>query len=175
MKTTHIHTTKKLEKLVKKLMSTDQESNPGILGKWKANIFYVNRKKCWLITNGLTKYNVILTDIKASDYKKMDQIFKDALCAQFIYDGIPMNFETLDTMVGKLNFLPTDNDRSTAGFQNQSIELLDWWKDEFGTIENMPINDLTNRMNTVPIHLGKGRKMSDFTDSVEEMKNLLKA
>nr|WP_147677999.1 hypothetical protein [Algibacter pacificus] len=103
----------------------------------------------------------------------MDQTFKEALCTQFIYDGIPMNFETLDTMIGKLNFLPTDNDRSTAGFQNQSIELLDWWKDEFGTLENMPINDLTNRMNTIPIHLGKGRKMSDYTDSVEAMKNLL--
>ena len=173
MKTTNIHTTKKLEKLVKKLMSSDQESNHGILGKWKATIFHVNRKKCWLITNGLTKYNVILTDIKASDFKNIEQIFKEALWDQLNFDGIPMDFETLNASIGKLNFLPTDNDRSTTGFQNQRIEELDWWKYEFETLENMPIKDLTNRINTSPIHLGKGGKMSDYTDSVEAMKKLL--
>jgi len=63
---TKIHVTKKLEKLIKKRMGTDQNSDCGILGKWNATVFYIDRKKCWLVTNGLTKYNVILTDIKAS-------------------------------------------------------------------------------------------------------------
>ena len=173
MKKTKIHTTKKLEKLIKKLIVTDQNSDSGILGKWNATVFYVNRKKCWLITNGLTKYNVILTDIKSSDLSKIEQIFKDALFGQLIYDGIITDFENLNIIIGGLDFQTTDNDRSTTGFQNHSLESLDWWKYEFGNLENMLIKDLTNRLNTSPIHIGKGRKMSDYTDSIEEMKKLL--
>ena len=50
---------------------------------------------------------------------------------------------------------------------------MDYWKHEFKTIDNMPIKDLANRINRIPIHLGVGRKMSDFTNSIDEMKKLL--
>lgn len=174
MKRTKIHTTKKLQKLVKKLISTDQNHDSGKLGKWNATIFYVNRKKCWLLTNGLTKYNVILTDIKASDLTNIDSIFKESFYRQLVYDGILIDFEKLDLIIGQLEFLPTDNDRKTTGSQNHRLQELDWWKYEFGSLENMPIKDLTNRINTSPIHIGKGHKMSDYTDSIKEMKKLLK-
>jgi hypothetical protein len=173
LRKTRIHTTKKLEKLVKKLITTDQNTDCGILGKWNATVFYVDRKKCWLITNGLTKYNVILTDIKTSDLNKIEQIFKDALFGQLIYDGIITDFRNVDSIIGGLDFLPTDNDRSTTGFQNHNLESLDWWKYEFGSLENMPMKDLTNRLNTSPIHIGIGRKISDYTDSIKEMKKIL--
>ncbi|MDO6761740.1 hypothetical protein Q4566_16145 [Tamlana sp. 2_MG-2023] len=173
MRKTRIHTTKKLEKLVKKLITTDQNTDCGILGKWNATVFYVDRKKCWLITNGLTKYNVILTNIKTSDLNKIEQIFKDALFGQLIYDGIITDFGNVDSIIGGLDFLPTDNDRSVTGFQNHNLESLDWWKYEFGSLENMPMKDLTNRLNTSPIHIGKGRKMSDYTNSIDEMKKVL--
>ena len=172
MRTT-IHTTKKLEKLVKKLILTDQKTENGILGKWNATVFYVDRKKCWLITNGLTKYNVILTNIKASDLKNIDSIFKKAFYRQLKYDGITTEFENLNSIIGRIQFLPTDNDRSTIGFQNHNLESLEWWKYEFGLLENIPIKNLTNRLNTSPIHIGKGRKMSDYTTSIKEMRKIL--
>lgn len=79
----------------------------------------------------------------------------------------------MDSIIGELYFLPTDNDRSTTGFQNHNLESIDWWKYEFGSLENMPMKDLTNRMNTSPIHIGTGRKISDYTDSIKEMKKIL--
>ena len=170
---TKIYTTKKLEKLIKKLISTDQNTECGKLGKWNATFFYVARKKCWLFTNGQTKYNVVLADIKTADLTNIQVIFKDAFYSQLVYDGIVLDFEFLDSFVGQLDFLPTDNDRKTTGFQNQRLQDLDWWKYEFGSLENMPMKELTNRMNTSPIHIGKGRKMSDYTDSIREMKKLL--
>jgi len=173
LKRTKIHTSKKLEKLVKKLITTGQDSVCGFLGNWHATVFYVNRKKCWLVTNGLTKYNVILTDIKSSDLDKIEQIFKDVLFEQLVYDGIILDFESLDSIIGGIDFLPTHNDRSITGFQNYNLRALNWWKHEFGNLEHMPIRDLTNRLNTSPIHIGKGRKMSDYTDPINEMKNML--
>ncbi|EPR68178.1 hypothetical protein ADICYQ_2898 [Cyclobacterium qasimii M12-11B] len=162
-----------MEKLVKKLITADKKTESGILGKWNATVFYVERKKCWLITNGLTKYNVILTNIKSSELTNIDQVFKDTLYSQLIYDGIITEFKNLDSIIGGLDFLPTDNDRSTTGFQNHSLRSLDWWKEEFGNLENMPVKDLTNRLNTSPIHIGQGQKISDYTNSIEQMNKLL--
>ncbi len=173
MNRTKIHTTKKLEKLVKKLILPDQNTDSGKLGKWNATVYYVDRKKCWLLTNGLTKYNVILTDIKTSDQVNIESIFKESFYGQLIYDGIILEYGEVDSIIGELVFLPTDNNRRTTGFQNHRLQELDWWKYEFGSLENMPIKDLANRMNSSPIHIGKGRKMSDYTDSIREMKKLL--
>lgn len=173
--TTHtkIHTTKKLEKLAKKLITTAQDQESSRLGKWNANVFFVDRKKCWIISNAKTQYSVILTNIKASDFKKIEVLFKNAFYNQLIYDGISIDFETLAHSIGELHFLPTDNDRKTTGFQNQRIMDFDYWKHEFGTLENMPILDLANRINRIPIHIGVSRKMEDFTYSIDEMKALL--
>ena len=170
---TKIHTTKKLERLIKKLISTDEKTEGGILGKWNATVFYVTRKKCWLVTNGLTKYNVILTDIKASNLKNIEHIFKNTFYEQLAYDGIITEFEDLDSIIGRLGFYPTDNDRSTTAFQNQRLQDFDWWKYDFASLEDMPIKELTNRMNTSPIHIGKGRKISNYTNSIKEMKKAI--
>ncbi|TXE14911.1 hypothetical protein ES692_17645 [Psychroserpens burtonensis] len=171
---TKIHTSKKLEKLVKKLIRNDQNDEDGILGKWNATVFYVERKKCWLISNARSQYNVILSDIKKLDLDKIEEIFKNTLYAQLVYDGIIMDFNHLSTIIGGLNFQPTDNDRKTMGFQNHRLQDLNYWKHEFGSLDNMPIKDLTNRINTSPIHIGEGQKMSDYTDPIEEIKKLLK-
>ncbi|WP_047414148.1 hypothetical protein [Cellulophaga sp. Hel_I_12] len=171
---TPIHTSKKLEKLVKKLIKTDFNGKCGLLGKWNATVFYVDRKKCWLMSNAKTQYLVILTDIKTADLNNIEEIFKNAFYGQLIYDGIITDFENINAIIGELDFLRTDNDRKTNGFQNHRLQDLDWWKYEFGSLENMPIKDLTNRMNMTPIQLGKELKISDFTDSIKEMKKLLK-
>jgi hypothetical protein len=170
---TKIHTTRKLEKLIKKYISNDKANESGKLGKWNATVFYVSRKKCWLITNKKTKYNVILTDIKSADLKNIEQIFKDALYSQLIYDGIIIDFDTLDSLIGAIDFLPTDNDKRTTGFQNANLDTLNWWKMEFGELKNMPIKELTHRLNDIPIHIGESKKLSDFTKAQVEMNKLL--
>lgn len=174
MTQTNIHTTKKLEKLIKSRLATEKRANNALLGKWKATVFYVNRKKCWLITNSLTKYNVILTDIKSSDLKDINQIFKDSFYAQLIHDSVWIDFGYLDFIIGELVFLPTDNDRRTTGFQNTNLESLEWWKIKYGNIKNMPIKELANSLNTTPIHIGKSKKMGDYTNALNEMKKALK-
>ena len=170
---TRVHTSRKLEKTIKKLITTHYDQPEGKFGKWNATIFHVNRKKCWLFTHGCSKYNVILTDITASDLKNIDHIFKEALYEQLVYDGIMLDYKTLDLFIGKVIFYPTDNDRSTTGFQNQNIQSLEYLKHEYASLENMPIKDLTHRLNTIPIHIGKSRKMSDFTYPKTEIAKLI--
>lgn len=170
---TTIHVSKKLEKAISKLIKNPTiDTSEGILGKWNATLFYMDRKKCWLFVNAKTAYSLVLINVKSADLGSIDDAFKDALYAQLVYDGIIIDFSYLSAIIGTVNFCSTDNDKRTIGFQNQRIHELDLWKHQYETIDKMPIKDLTNRMNSVPIHLGKSKKMSDFTTSINEIKQL---
>jgi hypothetical protein len=93
--------------------------------------------------------------------------------SQLIYDGIIIDFDNLDSLIGAIDFLPTDNDRRTTGFQNANLDTLNWWKMEFGELKNMPIKELTHRLNDIPIHIGESKRLSDFTKAQIEMNKLL--
>lgn len=100
-------------------------------------------------------------------------IFKEAFFIQLAFHRIVITYQQLDSMIGKLDFLPTENDPSTTGFQNHYLELLVWWKHEYRLLENMPMSNLTNQLNANPIHLGKKKNSSDYTNSIKEMKKIL--
>ncbi len=170
---TPIHTTKKLERLIKPIIKHEKSEQVGILGKWKATVFYVNRKKCWLITNALTRYNLILTNITSKNLPSIDNTFKTELHLQMEYDGINMDLSHLDELIGKLEFLPTDNDKSTTSFQNQRLFDLDCWKEVYSSLEQMPVRDLNHRINRGPFKMGVGSGISNYSDGIREMKRVL--
>lgn len=169
-----IHVTKKLEKQISKFIGSGEVADPSPLGKWNATVFYVDRKKCWLVTNKLTQYNLILADITAKKLKDINQIFSDTFYEQLVYDGIIVHHEKVNKLVGQLAFRPTDNDRRTLGFQKQRLFTLEWHKFDYNSLDEMPIRKLNHHMNGSPIHLDPNRKrLSDYTSSAHEMKQLL--
>lgn len=171
---TPIHVTKKLEKTIRKLVRTDlPEGQPGLLGKWNAALFYVDRKKCWLVTNALTKYSVVLPDITAATLPHIDKLFRFALGDQLLYDGIKTSLEDVEQLIGDLIFLPTDNDRKITTFQNHRLYDLEFYKYRYGRLEDMPLNRLTNNLNTYPTQIGKGHSRNSYTRATEEMRKLL--
>ncbi|MBA3986873.1 MAG: hypothetical protein H0X63_09965 [Flavobacteriales bacterium] len=170
---TQIHPSKKLEKTIQPLIQKGSVPSENFFGKWNATIFYVNRKKCWLVTNAKTQYNVLMTDIKAADLKNIEPIFKNAFFSQLVYDGIIVPFETLDQHICTLCFLSTDNDRKTTGFQNYRLADMEYWKAYYGSLENMPISDLNNRMNNIYIHLTKSRSWKDSALPKDLMRELV--
>ena len=102
---TSIHCTKRLEKLIKRIVSLEKPKDLGPpLGKWNATVFYVNRKKYFLITNALTLYNVILPDITAKDYHGLNELFKKELHLQLTYDGIEMEASKINAIIGEVAF-----------------------------------------------------------------------
>jgi hypothetical protein len=172
---TPIHVTKKLEKTIRKVVQTGlPEGKPGSLGKWNAALFYVDRKKCWLVTNALTKYSVILPDISAATLPTIDKLFRFALRDQLLYDGFKTSQHEVEYLIGDLIFLPTDNDRKTTMFQNHRLYELEFYKYRYGCLEEMPLNKLTNYMNTCPTRIGKGHSMNSYTTAIEEMEKILK-
>lgn len=170
---TPIHTTAKLAKQAKKIIQPLHALETGPLGKWKADLFYVARKKCWLITNALTRYTVIIPDVSAADLPRIPDIFVETLHDQFLYEGIVMDESRLRGLLGQVVFMPSDGDRPLAAVQNQRISALEYWKFEFGTLEHLPVKDLGRRMNGWFHHTDPTRKRKGFTSPIEEMRKVL--
>ena len=77
-----------LEKVTKEFISKNDKTENEYLGDWTSTLFYVNHKKCWLLINKMTKYLLILPNVKKSDLKNISSIFKETLYSQLTYDGI---------------------------------------------------------------------------------------
>lgn len=172
--TTPIHTSRKLEKLVQKVIEPPApvSYDTGSLGKWNANLFYFSRKKCWLVTNSKTRYSVILKDIKSTDLKNIGAIFKDNFFSQLIYDGIFIEYSEVDRLLGTIRLYPTDNDRSTIGFQNEHFAAIDYRKEQYGSLENFPLRKINNQLNTYPFY-NRNVSSSTLTTASEELRILL--
>lgn len=169
MNTTSIYTTRKLEKTVKELISVNEQKTNNYLGDWTSTIFYVSHKKCWLIINNLTKYLLILENVKKSDLKNINTIFKQTLHSQFKYDGIDTGIETIEKIIGKIELHGTNNNQSANGSLNNCLLYLDDWKFEYGNFENMDFRDLNNRLNSSP------NKMLNWKHPKEKMRDEIKA
>ncbi len=93
---TKIYTTAKLEKVFGQFQKDINPDESSCFGNWKATIFTVNRKKCWLIIHKPAKYVVVLPYLKKSDMKNIDVIFKEGLHQQLARDGIILPYEMLE-------------------------------------------------------------------------------
>jgi len=173
---TPIHISKKLEKLISKHIEIQESDSNIFLWKWNANIFYVDRKKCWLITNSETKFSIIIPDLKSSDIKNFTEIFTENFYSQLIYEGILIDFKKLKCWIGNVKILPTDNDRKTIGTQNFILESLKYWKYEFHTFENMPFRELTMRLNSSPTESfnwnSPNKKMTEKLNTSAQQRNV---
>jgi len=147
---TSIFTTKKLEKTTRKIIVEKSIDNLSPLGKWNANIFYIDRKKCWLIVNSKTKYMLVLAGVTAVDLKNITTIFRETFYAQLIYDGIIIDYHKIDHLLGDILVHKTDNDRSANGSLNYALGDFDYWHYEFGHFENMNFRNLNARLNNTP-------------------------
>lgn len=167
--TTQIHLTRKLEKTVGKYISKETQVKNEYLEKWSANIFYVDRKKCWILVNSLTKYSLLLSDLKSADIKNFSKLFKETFYSQLIYDGIIVEYKLIETIIGDVKLKETDNDRSANGSLNNSMYTLDYWKYEYGSFENMNFRDLNHRLNINP------NQMLNYKYPKDEMNDVIKA
>ena len=166
---TKIYTTRKLEKVTKEFISENNETENEYLGDWTSTLFYVSHKKCWLLINKLTKYLLILPNVKKSDLKNIASIFKETLYSQLTYDGIITEFGLVEKIIGEIKLCETNNDRSVNGSLNNCLLYLEDWKYEFGDFENMNFRDLNGRLNSSP------NKMLNWKYPKEKMDEMINA
>ncbi|WP_299051743.1 hypothetical protein [uncultured Polaribacter sp.] len=174
MNFTQIYTTRKLEKTITKSIVEKSETENKILGEWNATIFYVDRKKCWLIVNKLTKYLLILSDIKTPELKNITQIFTETFHSQLENDGIEIDYETLSGIIGEIKLCETNNDRSANGSLNNCMYSIDDWIIDYGSFENLPFRKINSGLNSSPNQMLEWKYPKEvMKETIEEM-NLTK-
>jgi hypothetical protein len=169
MSQTKIFTTRKLEKVTKEFISENDTIENEYLGDWTSTLFYVSQKKCWLLINKLTKYLLILPNMKKNDLKNLTSIFRETFYAQLVFDGIITDFELIEKIIGEIKLCETNNDRSTNGSLNNCLFQIEDWKFEFDGFENMNFRDLNGRLNSSP------NKMLNWKYPKEKMNEMIKA
>ncbi|NOQ26812.1 MAG: hypothetical protein GQ564_15740 [Bacteroidales bacterium] len=148
---TNFYISKKLEKTVPvSLINNVENSIINPLDKWNANIFHVSHKKCWIITNSITKYTILLDRIAIVDLPKLSEIFAQTFYEQLQTDNIETNFHILQEIIGQISLFSTDNDQKIIGTQNSILVHLENWKYEFGHIDNWPFRKINRRLNEIP-------------------------
>ena len=150
MNQTSIFTTRKLEKSVKGFISKQSLVEEDSSGNWVANLFHVSHKKCWILIHQQTKYILVFPNVRKSDVENISTIFKEAFYGQLIYDGIFVDYDFVEKIIGDVNLKQTNNDRSSLGILNYCLSSFDAWKEQFQTFENMPFRELNSRLNGIP-------------------------
>ena len=167
MSKTNIYVTRKLEKTVREFITENKRIDNGYLGDWNSTLFHINHKKCWLIINKLTKYILVLPNIRKADLKNISSIFKKTFHEQLIQDGIKVNYELIEKIVGEITLHETDNDRSIMGNLNDVLPYFEDWKYEYGNYENMPFRKLNGILN------GRPKKQLNWLFSKEKMSEMI--
>lgn len=150
MSNTNIFTTRKLEKTIKGFIEKRVLENEEIEENWVANLFHVSHKKCWILIHQKTKYILVFPNIRKADLEDISTVFKEAFYGQLIYDGIFVDYDLVDKIIGDVTLRATNNDRSSLGILNYCLSSFDAWKEQFQTFENMPFRELNNRLNGIP-------------------------
>lgn len=147
---TRIHLSRKLEALVPKELIVDSFNSENPLDKWNATLFYVNHKKCIMLTNSPTKYTILLDRISKADFMNFKELFVHHLYFQFIMDEIKIDKNDLSELLGNIHFCETDNDQKTIGTLNYLLRYLPNWKDKYGHIDNWPFREINKKINGIP-------------------------
>ena len=167
---TAIFTTKKMEKTISKYVIKDVEKvkENTYLGDWNVNIFYVNRKKCWLLMNFKTKYVVVINGIKLADIKNITTIFKETFYTQLIYDGIIVDFNLIEKIIGEVKLFSTNNNRSALGSMNDYLYHYKDWISRYENYDDINFKEISSKLNTMLPNI-----MLDFEKPKKPMSELL--
>lgn len=170
MTRTSIFTSRKLEKTIKKSLSKNEAEPSEFLGYWVATIFFVNHKKCWILINSKTRYILVFPNVRKPDMENFSSLFAEAFYAQLIYDGIFVDYDFIEKIIGEVNLFQTNNDRSSLGILNYCLSSIEEWKKQFKNFEEMPFRDLNSHLNKIPYTFLKLKfpkeEMNEFLKSI---------
>lgn len=148
-----IRCTKKLQKEMG-LKATDlaeQESAPGLLGSWHANLLFIDRRKCVLFVNDRTLFNFIIPDVNSGQIRQLDTLFGDFLQCILAEEGFS---ETLCRQILQeyetIGFANTNN-RSVLGSMNDLAFHYQFQIQREGGVNSAMVPSIIHDLNRMPM------------------------
>lgn len=139
---------------IKKLYNIDIYSPT--INMWHASLKYINRKKCIIFMNDLTRYSFFLYGIKKKDLEHLDNIFYDSLIDNLRFEEF--THEEIMALVdppGDIELIKTNN-RSVNGSITQFFKDLEYYfcanMNKYIEFEGqMNLRVLNKRLNDTPL------------------------
>jgi len=137
----------------KKLLS-ELKKNPGkedtiidSFWSWHANIFYIERRKCVLVTNDTTLFTMLIPALKKPDFQSFHFIFGQHLFKNLLHEKIPQKqIETILSECENIQYKKTNN-RSVLGSMNELKFQLEYHIEAEGGLERTDIFKSNHRLN----------------------------
>ena len=137
------------------------------LGCWHANLLLLDRRKCVLFTNDLTRYSFLAPGLKKPDFKNLEEVFRQKLFRSMRLDGFGQKeIERALEEVQEIAFTRT-SDRSVLGTMNDMANIIKWAVYDAGGLLSVDIDEMNSKLNRMPI------KPLDYGFSVEGLKGAL--
>jgi hypothetical protein len=166
--TTRIYVSSKIQKSYKKLTLNDLPEKSGMLeheNSWNANYVPMFGKKCWIVTHTITRYTVIIPDVKAKNIEHFQSIFRENMINQLIKKYL-INPDNVKEFIGEVKFYPTNGDRSTIAYNNQRMQDVSYWRYEFDSFEKIPFYKIGSNINELGTRPNNGKLI--YIDPSEE-------
>lgn len=149
--TTRIYVSNKIQKGYKKLVLNALPNKSEMLenqNSWNANYVAIFGRKCWLLTHTLTRYTVIVPDVKVKDTDRFLSILIESIIGQLKIKNI-INPDKVYEFIEEVEFYPTNNDRSTIAYNNQRMQDVNYWKFEFDSFEEFSFSMIGSNINEI--------------------------
>ncbi len=148
----NIQCTQKLLEKLKAPATTVTESSDFF--DWHGGCLLINRHNTVVFTNNLFRYSLVLYNLKAADFKKLDQLFKKALTEVLLAEGIDQ--ATIDrylNQAGPISYGKTTNKSITAQI-NYTGRILPFYSEYFSE-DHIIQTDLNLKLGTYLQKVGK--------------------
>ena len=160
----------------KKFLS-ELQKNPGkedaiidSFWSWHANIFYIERRKCVLVTNDTTLFTMLIPVLKKPDFQSFHFIFGQHLFKNLLNEEIPQKqIETILSECEDIQYKKT-NSRSVLGSMNELKFQLEYHIGAKGGLAKTDIFELNQQLNrTIMSPIKYKRPIEMFMEKMQEI------
>jgi hypothetical protein len=167
---TRIYVSDKIRKNYKKLPLNEIPREGEIelhQNSWNANYVAIFGKRCWVVTHLITRYTILIPDIKSDKLQNFRDFFIESMTNQLLKKQY-VDPDKIQRFIGDVKFYSTNGDRSCISYINKRIEDLQYWKSE---IETFSFDTIGSSLNDIGSKLIDGK--SKYIRPTEEILNLI--
>jgi hypothetical protein len=111
---------------------------------WYANLVWLDRRKCLLITHAGTLFSLFASDIRVSDLRPFERRIVDLLTGALLQEGLPI--DALGRLEPSELRIAKTASRHTLGVMNQMALEIGWHADEAGGLWNVDVDELNRHL-----------------------------
>jgi hypothetical protein len=141
--------TQKLLAELKKKPTEEEKSMENSFWSWHGNVFHIERRKCVLVTNDITRYAIFIPSLKRQYFESFHFVLGQNLFKNLLHEKISQRqieavlFESKNIKYGKTN------NRSVLGTMNEQKNQLEYIVGAQGGLERTDVYELNHELNQI--------------------------